>query len=149
MKKMGLLIGLLSTTAVGAQNTAAMRARLAQPTDAGARVTVIEHDGADTLVRRIENAERRLRFLGWRIRIFFDNGVDARGRALAARSAFAALFPGVPVEVSKQPDSPYFTVTAGHYATAEEATIMHGRIAEHFPEAIPMREEMTAADFVR
>lgn len=132
-----------------AQTLSAFRDSLSKPFPAFAgasTVTVSEHGDAMDAVAKAAHENLRLRFKGYRVCIFFDNGQDARAGAEAARSLFTATYPTTKVYISY--NAPYFTVTAGDCVTAEEAIILMGRIRETFPKAFPRSEELTVADLL-
>ena len=105
-----------------------------------------DHGDAADAVAEAAQENLRLRFKGYRVCIFFDNGQDARAGAEAARELFASTYPSTKVYISY--NAPYFTVTAGDCVTAEEAIILMGRIRTTFPKAFPRSEELTVADLV-
>lgn len=134
-----------------AQSLPVFRDRLAEPRISEgsyllAAVTITEHGGAADAVARATQENLRLRFKGYRVCIFFDNGQDARAGAESARALFAATYPQTPVYISY--NAPYFTVTVGDCVTVEEAIILMGLIKETFPKAFPRSEDLTVADLV-
>ncbi len=141
---------LLAAATLRAQSLDDFRARLAVPEPAawgrGATVTVTEHGDAAARLAQASEGEVRLRFKGYRVCIFFDNGPEARAGAEAARRLCAENYPSVPVYISYS--APYFTVTAGDCVTAEEAIVLMGRIRATFPKAFPRSEELSVADLV-
>lgn len=136
---------------VRAQTPPAFRNRLAEPqmeenSYLPVMVTVTEHGSAADALAKASQENMRLRFKGYRVCIFFDNGQDARAGAEAARALFTATYPQTPVYISY--NAPYFTVTAGDCVTVEEAIILMGLIKETFPKAFPRSEDLTVADLV-
>lgn len=142
---------LLAAQSTAAQTPEAFRRRLAEPAadDAGrgARVTVTEADDAARVVAAASGSERGVRFQGYRLGIYSDNGQDAHGSSLAAKSTFEANFPGI--NVYWVYDNPYFKVTAGDCLTEEEAVMLLERVRTLFPKAYIVRAEMTAANIVQ
>lgn len=130
-----------------AQSIESFKTRLAQPSAEGATVVAVEHGTAAEVVGQNSQPTRKLRIQGYRIRIFFDNGPDARAKSLAAKRTFQAAFAGVPVFHNYE--NPYFEVSAGNYATHEEAIVALDWIQSKFPEAFLMNKELTAAEIVR
>ena len=112
-----------------------------------AAVTVVEHGDAAGVVSRESQSNDRIRFKGYRIGIFFDNGAEARANALAAKQTFETAFPDIPVYLVYE--NPYFKVSAGNCVTSEEAIVLLGKIRSQFPEAYLMREDLTVADLIR
>ena len=107
----------------------------------------VEHGDAAGVVSRESQSNDRIRFKGYRIGIFFDNGAEARANALAAKQTFETAFPDIPVYLVYE--NPYFKVSAGNCVTSEEAIVLLGKIRSQFPEAYLMREDLTVADLIR
>ena len=131
---------------VSAQSLASFKERLSQPAGSAA-VTVVEHGDAAGVVSRESQSNDRIRFKGYRIGIFFDNGAEARANALAAKQTFETAFPDIPVYLVYE--NPYFKVSAGNCVTSEEAIVLLGKIRSQFPEAYLMREDLTVAALIR
>ena len=126
---------------LSAQSLGSFRERL------GAAVCVTVHGDASEALARAGRSHSRLRFRGYRVCIFFDNGQNARKGAEAARALFAETFPDTRVYMTY--NAPYFTVTAGDCVTAEEAIILMGRVRGVFPKAFLKNEELSVADLVK
>lgn len=146
------ILCLAAAASVRAQSLAAFKERLAQPvvSDASfgtAKVLVTEVDDAAAAVREASRAGSRLRFKGYRVCIFFDNGQDARANAVAAKTLFTETFSGTKVYMVYE--NPYFKVTVGNCLTSEEAIILKGKVQGVFPKAFVKNEELTAADLVK
>ena len=133
-------------TLLCAQTTEAFRQQLARPTVDGGYVVVTEAGDAAEAVARGSKSGARLRFRGYRVCIFFDNGQDARAGAVAAKTLFQETYPGVKVYMVYE--NPYFKVAVGDCLTAEEAIILKGRISATFPKAFLKSEELTTADLL-
>lgn len=82
---------------------------------------------------------------GYRVRIFSDNSQNARSAGQNALSRFRELYPGIPADMTY--DTPYFKVTVGNCLTAEEATILWGKIKDAFDRAFVAREEIPLSSF--
>lgn len=74
----------------------------------------------------------------YRIRIFFDNGQDARNASEVAVAKFKAGHPGVPV--SRTFTNPYFKVTVGNYASKADAQAALKTLQAEFPSAFIVRD---------
>ncbi len=112
----------------------------------GSTVRIIEHgDAASVLARSLRPAEGGVP--GYRIRIFFDNGQNARTEAVDAVARFRSAYPDVPVYMSYE--NPYFMVTAGNCMNIEEALILWGRIKNTFVKAYPMRQNIPLDEFCK
>lgn len=142
-----LLFGLLCCCgALRAQSLAAFKEHLARPATGDAAVRVVEADDAAAVVTRLSARKAPTRLRGYRVCIFFDNGRDARAGAMAARNLFAEHYPDIRLYMVYE--NPYFRVTVGNCLTIEEAVILKGRLAEHFPKAFPKSEELLVADLL-
>ena len=87
-----------------------------------------------------------LRFPGYRVCIFFDNGQDARAGAIAAKKLFEENYPGIKVYMVYE--NPYFKVAVGDCLTTEEAIILKGRVSSAFPKAFVKNETLSIADLL-
>lgn len=135
-----------------AQSLDAFKQRLAEPLagewmTGDARVVVSEYGDAAQAVERAVRSGSRLRFRGYRVCIFFDNGQDARAGAVAAKTLFEENYPGVRVYMVYE--NPYFKVTVGNCLTAEEAIILKGKVSATFPKAFLKNEDLSVADLLR
>lgn len=133
-----------------AQSLDAFKRRLATPVSAdGARVVAEEYAEAAGAAERASRNYARTRFRGYRVCVYIDNGQsgqDARAGAVAAKNLVEEHFPDVRVRMVYE--NPYFKVKAGDCLTAEEAIILKGRLSSVFPNAFPIREELTLADLL-
>lgn len=140
-----------ATLPSAAQSLDAFKLRLAEPLAGSwmgdARVRVSEYGDAAQAVERAAKSGSRLRFRGYRVCIFFDNGQDARAGAVEAKRLFEENYPGVKVYMVYE--NPYFKVTVGNCLTAEEAIILKGRVSATFPKAFLKNEDLSVADLVR
>ena len=143
---LSVLLCAAAAAELAAQSLGSFRERLGDPA-AGAAVCVTEHGDASEALARAGRSHSRLRFRGYRVCIFFDNGQNARKGAEAARALFAETFPDTRVYMTY--NAPYFTVTAGDCVTAEEAIILMGRVRGVFPKAFLKNEELSVADLVK
>ena len=139
-----ILFAAAAYTPLRAQSLDAFKERLAAPvaSDAAfgtAKVTVTEYGDA-------ARAGARLRFPGYRVCIFFDNGQDARAGAIAAKQLFEENYPGIKVYMVYE--NPYFKVAVGDCLTTEEAIILKGRVSSAFPKAFVKNETLSIADLL-
>ena len=140
-----ILFAAAAYTPLRAQSLDAFKERLAAPvaSDAAfgtAKVTVTEYGDAARAVGA------RLRFPGYRVCIFFDNGQDARAGAIAAKQLFKENYPGIKVYMVYE--NPYFKVAVGDCLTTEEAIILKGRVSSAFPKAFVKNETLSIADLL-
>ena len=147
-----LTVALVAAFSLRAQSLEAFKQQLARPVVSEAafgtaRVSVREADDAARAVRELSRNETQLRFRGYRVCIFFDNGQDARAKAVEAKTLFEESFPGIRVYMVYE--NPYFKVKAGDCLTSEEAIILKGRVQGVFPKAYVKNEELSVADLVK
>ena len=131
---------------VSAQSLESFPERLSQPSGS-TTATIGGHGDASAVMSKSHRGNDRIRFKGYRIGVFFDNGPDARAKAMSTKRAFEEAFPEVKVYLSYE--NPYFKVSAGNCVTSEEAIVLLGKIRTRFPEAYLMREDLTVADLIR
>lgn len=130
-----------------AQSLDAFKRHLAAPASgSAARVEINESEDAARAVAQAARNNTRMRFHGYRVCIFFDNGQNARAGAESALALFASSFPGV--KAYKVYESPYFKVSVGNCLTAEEAIILKGKVSGVFTKAFLKNEELSAADLL-
>ena len=144
-------VALVAAFSLRAQSLEAFKQQLARPVVSEAafgtaRVSVREADDAARAVRELSRNETQLRFRGYRVCIFFDNGQDARAGAEAAKTLFEETYPGIKVYMVYE--SPWFSVSVGNCLTAEEAIILKGKVAATFPKAFPKNETLSLADLL-
>lgn len=123
-----------------------LRNSLEQPDSAtGAKVTVTEHGSA---ANRSDSTyfDPEKKVSGYRVRIFFDNGQDARAQSNRVMEQFKNNFPDIPIYWSY--DNPYFKVTVGDCLSPEEAIIVWGRVKNLYDKAFVVREEIPLSSFV-
>ena len=131
-----ILFAAAAYTPLRAQSLDAFKERLAAP---------VASDAARA-VNEASRAGARLRFPGYRVCIFFDNGQDARAGAIAAKQLFEENYPGIKVYMVYE--NPYFKVAVGDCLTTEEAIILKGRVSSAFPKAFVKNETLSIADLL-
>lgn len=82
------------------------------------------------------NASKKMH--GYRIRIFFDNGQNARAKSESVVGAFSAQHPGV--GVYRDYENPYFRVTVGDFRTRRDATRFLNSIKWQYPTGFIVKE---------
>ncbi len=123
-----------------AQNTELFRSKLAAPDSVyKSSVEIVVHPTAAKAISSMPSPDGDEKIKGYRVRIFFDNGQNARMPAVAAQNRFREMFPDVPTYMSY--DNPYFKVTVGNCLTMEEAIILWGKVKGSFDRAFVVREE--------
>ena len=84
------------------------------------------------------NPDRKLS--GYRVRIFFDNGQNARQASQQTLDKFRKGHPGISAYRSCQ--NPYFKVTVGDFRTRSEALELLERIKSEYPSAFILKENI-------
>ncbi len=83
---------------------------------------------------------RKKKYNGYRVRIFFDNKQDSRGVSEAAMRRFQGAFPGY--SAYRSFTSPHFKVTVGDFRTKSEAVQLLNRVKGMFPSAFIVKEQI-------
>ena len=82
------------------------------------------------------NAAKKL--TGYRIRVYFDNGQNARNRSEAIARSISGTYPGI--GVYRTFESPNFKVTVGDFRTKDDALKVFHSLKAAYPTAIILRE---------
>ena len=82
------------------------------------------------------NASKKL--TGYRIRVYFENGQNARNRSEAVARSISGAFPGI--GVYRTFESPNFTVCVGDFRTKDEALKVYHSLKGAYHTAIILRE---------
>jgi hypothetical protein len=82
------------------------------------------------------NASKKMS--GYRIRVYFENGQNARGKSEAVARSVSAAFPGIGVYRSF--DSPNFKVCVGDFRTKDDALKVYHALKGTYPTAIILKE---------
>jgi len=82
------------------------------------------------------NASKRM--TGYRIRVYYENGQNARGRSEAIARTISATYPGL--GVYRTFESPNFKVCVGDYRTKDDALRMYHALKAQYPTALILRE---------
>ena len=109
------------------------------------RVTAIEHGSAATAIKAMQVQPTGATIPGYRVRIFLDNGQNARSSALAAKARFNEIYPDIPAYWKYE--APYFSVSVGNCLTSEEAIILWGKINSAFDQAFIIRTDIPLSLF--
>lgn len=111
-----------------------------------AQVHVNESGKAGDAVRRGEATLNQQSANGFRVVVFFDNGISARSEAERIKAELSETFPDMSCDIRYE--NPYFKLLAGNCRTSEEAVILLGRIRSSYPEAYIMREDIPLQNFI-
>ena len=82
------------------------------------------------------NASKKL--TGYRIRVYYDNGQNARNRSEAIARSISNAYPGM--GVYRTFDSPNFKVTVGDFRTKDEALKVYHALKATYPTALILKE---------
>ena len=82
------------------------------------------------------NASKKM--TGYRIRVFYDNGQNARNRSEAISRSISASYPGI--GVYRTFESPNFKVCVGDFRTKDEALKVYHSLRSSYPTAIILKE---------
>ena len=82
------------------------------------------------------NAGKKL--TGYRIRVYFDNGQNARNKSEAIARSISAAFPGI--GVYRTFESPNYKVSVGDFRTKDEALKVFHSLKSTYPTALLLKE---------
>ena len=82
------------------------------------------------------NAGKKL--TGYRIRVYFDNGQNARNKSEAIARSISAAFPGI--GVYRTFESPNYKVSVGDFRTKDEALKVFHTLKSTYPTALLLKE---------
>ena len=104
----------------------------------GSGVTVNQsrsmHSALDSYIAN--NAAKKL--TGYRIRVYFDNGQNARARSESIARSISAAFPGI--GVYRTFESPNYKVSVGDFRTKDEALKVFHSLKANYPTALLLKE---------
>ncbi|MBR1576574.1 MAG: SPOR domain-containing protein [Bacteroidales bacterium] len=103
-------------------------------------VTISQDPSIVTAMNSHISYNRRKKYTGYRVRIFFDNKQDSRGASEAAMRRFQGAFPGY--SAYRSFTSPHFKVTVGDFRTKSEAVQLLSRVKGMFPSAFIVKEQI-------
>ena len=82
------------------------------------------------------NASKKL--TGYRIRVYFDSGQNARNKSEAIARSISAAFPGI--GVYRTFESPNYKVTVGDFRTKDEALKVFHSLKSTYPTALLLKD---------
>ena len=82
------------------------------------------------------NASKKMS--GYRIRVYYENGQNARNRSEAISRSISAAYPGM--GVYRTFESPNFKVCVGDFRTKDEALKVYHSLKSSYPTAIILKE---------
>jgi len=144
----GVLFAAVMSLPASGQDIAAFRNGLARPgTVSDATVTVTEYGSAADAVRAYDTEEKPDEIQGYRIRIFFDNGNNARSEALATQKRLRSEIPGIPTFLVYE--NPSYIVTVGNCISIDEALMLWNRVRKSFDTAFLWRGNIPLEELLR
>lgn len=84
----------------------------------------------------LANASKKM--TGYRIRVYFENGQNARGRSESIARSISGAYPGL--GVYRTFESPNFKVTVGDFRTRDEALKVYHSLKGQYPTALILKE---------
>ena len=106
----------------------------------GSGVTVSQSPAMKTAFDRYVSANASKKITGYRIRVYFGSGQEARDRSDAITRSVSGTFPGI--GVYRTFDSPNFKVCVGDFRTKDEALKTFHALKAIYPTAILIREQI-------
>jgi hypothetical protein len=104
-------------------------------------IHVEQHPLVEELLRKhVAYNLRNPKISGYRIRIYRDNGSNARGRSESIAASFNDRFPEIPAY--RGYDNPYFKVSVGAFRSKNEAMKFYTRIKSNYPHAYIVAESI-------
>ena len=104
----------------------------------GSGVTVNQSAAMKSAFDSYVSANASKRVTGYRIRVYFDNGQNARNRSEAIARSLSGTYPGLGVYRSFE--SPNFKVSVGDFRTKDEALRIYYSLKSSYPTALILRE---------
>lgn len=104
----------------------------------GTGVTVNQSRTLRTAFDQYVSANASKKMTGYRIRVYFENGQNARGRSEAIAKSISGAYPGLGVYRSFE--SPNFKVTVGDFRTRDEALKLYHALKGQYPTALILKE---------
>ena len=104
----------------------------------GTGVTVNQSRAMRTAFDNYVSNNAAKKMTGYRIRVYFDNGQNARNRSEAIARSLSGTYPGL--GVYRTYESPNFKVTVGDFRTKDEALRIYHSLKSSYPTAIILKE---------
>ena len=106
----------------------------------GSGVTVNQSQALRSAFDRYVSNNASKKMAGYRIRVFFDNGQNARNRSEAIARSIANSYPGI--GVYRTFESPNFKVSVGDFRTKDEALKVYQSLKSSYPTALILKENI-------
>ena len=104
----------------------------------GTGVTVNQSRAMRTAFDNYVSNNAAKKMTGYRIRVYFDNGQNARNRSEAIARSLSGTYPGL--GVYRTYESPNFKVTVGDFRTKDEALRIYHSLKASYPTSIILKE---------
>ena len=104
----------------------------------GTGVTVNQSRAMRTAFDNYVSNNAAKKMTGYRIRVYFDNGQNARNRSEAIARSLSGTYPGL--GVYRTYESPNFKVSVGDFRTKDEALKIYHSLKSSYPTAIILKE---------
>lgn len=104
----------------------------------GSRVTVDQSRTMQNAFDRYVSNNSSRKMSGYRIRVYYENGQNARNRSEAIARSISGTYAGIGVYRSYE--SPNFKVCVGDFRTRDEALKMYHALKASYPTAIILKE---------
>ena len=104
----------------------------------GTGVTVNQSRAMRTAFDNYVSNNAAKKMTGYRIRVYFDNGQNARNRSEAIARSLSGTYPGL--GVYRTYESPNFKVSVGDFRAKDEALKIYHSLKSSYPTAIILKE---------
>lgn len=108
------------------------------------QVTIYQSRQIEKALSQYIEDNRSRKITGYRVRIYFDNSQNARGRSEAVAREFAAAHPEI--RVYRSHESPYFRVTVGDFRSKNDAQKFAKGISNQYPSVFIVKESIHYPD---
>ena len=104
----------------------------------GSGVVVNQSAAMRSALDRYISANASKRYTGYRIRVYFDNGQNARARSEAIARSISNAYPGI--GVYRTFESPNYKVAVGDFRTKDEALKVFHSLKSTYPTALLLKD---------
>ena len=104
----------------------------------GSGVTVNQSSAMRSALDRYVQNNANKKLSGYRIRVYFENGQNARARSEAIARSVSAAYPGI--GVYRTFESPNFKVMVGDFRTKDEALKVYQSLKASYPTALLLKD---------
>ena len=104
----------------------------------GSGVTVNQSRSMRTAFDNYVSNNASKKMTGYRVRVYYENGQNARNRSEAIARSISGAYPGL--GVYRTFESPNFKVTVGDFRTRDDALKVYHALKSSYPTAIILKE---------